>query len=100
MLNNMGEILAEMQRLQQELKNMTIEVSEGGDAFRVVMNGYQEVQGVYFNPSVLSPANVEELQAMVAGAFNRAIEESKQMLKNEIGRLTGGLNLPNISGLF
>lgn len=97
---NMGPIFAEMQRLQRELKNMTIEVSEGEGAFRVLMNGYQEVQSVAFDPAALSPGNAEALQVMVAGAFNRAIVQSKEMIKNEIAKITGGLNLPNIPGLF
>lgn len=97
---NMGPIFAEMQRLQRELKNMTIEVSEGEGAFRVLMNGYQEVQSVAFDPAALSPDNAEALQVMVAVAFNRAIVQSKEMIKNEIAKITGGLNLPNIPGLF
>ncbi|MDD4335173.1 MAG: YbaB/EbfC family nucleoid-associated protein [Desulfotomaculaceae bacterium] len=97
---NMGPIFAEMQKLQRDLKNMTIEVSEGEGAFRVFMNGHQEVQGVAFNPAALDPNNIEALQIMVAGAFNRAIAQSKEMIKTEITKLTGGLNLPNIPGLF
>lgn len=97
---NMGPIFAEVQRLQQELKFKTIEVSEGEGAFRILMNGHQEVQGVKFDPAALSPGNVEALQVMVASAFNRAIIQSKEMIKNEIAKITGGLNLPNIPGLF
>ncbi|MDD2553307.1 MAG: YbaB/EbfC family nucleoid-associated protein [Desulfotomaculaceae bacterium] len=97
---NMGTIFAEMQKLQGELKNKTIEVNEGEGAFRVFMNGHQEVQRVEFNPAALDPNNVEALQIMVASAFNRAIAQSKEMIKTEVTKLTGGLNLPNIPGLF
>lgn len=100
MINNMGSIIAEVQRLQEELRNMTIEVSEGEGAFRIVINGHQEVLDVQFKPSILSPENSEALQIMVASAFNRALSESKQMLKGELGKLTGGMNLPNMPGLF
>lgn len=97
---NMGPIFAEMQRIQQELKNMTIEVSEGEGAFRVIMNGYQEVQSVAFSPAALNPDNKEALQIMAASALNRAIIQSKEMIKTEIAKITGGLNLPNIPGFF
>jgi nucleoid-associated protein EbfC len=97
---NMGPIFAEIQKLQRDLKNMTIEVSEGEGIFRVFMNGHQEVQSVAFNPAALNPENIEALQIMVASAFNRAIIESKEMIKTEIAKITGGLNLPNIPGLF
>ncbi len=97
---NMGPIFAELQRLQGELKQMTIEVVEGEGAFRVLINGYQEVQSVAFDPAALSPDNAEALQIMVASAINRAIIKSKEMIKTEIAKITGGLNLPNIPGLF
>lgn len=100
MINNMGYLIAEVQRIQQELKNNTIEVSEGDGAFKIVMNGHQEVLAVSFRPGVLTPDHVEALQTMVANAFNRALSESKQMIKNEIGKVTGGMNLPNVPGLF
>ncbi|MBP7331463.1 MAG: YbaB/EbfC family nucleoid-associated protein [Firmicutes bacterium] len=97
---NMGLIFAEMQKLQKELQNMTIEISAGEGSFRLLMNGHQQVQSVAFSPAALDPNNIEALQTMVASAFNRAIAQSKEMIKNEIAKLTGELNLPNISGLF
>ena len=99
MINNMGSIIAEVQRLQQEMKNMTIEVSEGEGAVKVIINGHQEVLDVKFNPAVLNPNHIEILQTMVVSVFNRAITESKQMIKNEIAKITGGMNMPNVPGL-
>jgi len=100
MMENMGFVLAEIQKLQQALKSMCVEVSEGDGAVRVVMNGSQEVLSVVFDPAALSPDNIAALQVMAASAFNRAIIDSKEMIKNEIAKITGGLNLPNISGLL
>ena len=79
---------------------MTVEASEGEGAIRVLMNGYQEVQSVAFDPAVLAPDNAEALQTAVAAAFNKAVAQSKEMVKTEIAKITGGLNLPNIPGLF
>lgn len=100
MTGNMGEIFSEMQNLQQELKNKTVEVSEGDGAFSVVINGHQEVLAVKLDPAALSAENAEQLQNTAAVAINRAIWESKQMLKYELSKITGGLNLPNFPGLF
>lgn len=97
---NMGSIIAEVQRLQQELQNMTLEVSEGEGAFRILINGHQEVLDVKFDPAVLNPDQIELLQTLVISALNRAISESKQMIKNEITKITGGMNLPSFPGLF
>jgi len=97
---NMGPILAEIQRLQQGLRTMSIEISEGDGAVKVVMNGSQEVLNVSFDPAALSPDNVATLQLMTASAFNKAITASKEMIKTEVAKITGGLNLPNIPGLL
>lgn len=97
---NMGPILVEIQRLQQGLKSMSIEVSEGDGAVKVVINGSQEVISVSFDPAALSPDNIAALQMMTASALNRAIIESKEMIKREVAKITGGLNLPNIPGLL
>lgn len=100
MTNNMGAIIAEVQRLQQGLMNKTLEISEGDGAVKIVMNGYQEVLDVKIRPSVLSADNADVLQSMVARAVNRGITESKLMIKAELAKLTGGLNMPNLTGLF
>jgi len=100
MINNMGAIVAEMQKLQQELKNKTVEISEGDGVFSIVMNGQQQVLDAKFGPGALDPGNIEALEVMVVSAINKAIVESKNMFKNEIAKLTGGVNLPNIPGLF
>jgi hypothetical protein len=100
MTGNMGDIFAEMQHVQQELKNRTVEVSEGDGAISIIINGHQEVLAVKLDPAALSPENVEKLQNAAAIAINRAILESKQMWKSELSKITGGLNLPNFPGLF
>ncbi|MDF9407078.1 MAG: Nucleoid-associated protein [Pelotomaculum sp. PtaB.Bin013] len=100
MMNNMGAIVAEMQKLQQELKNKTVEISEGEGLFSIVMDGQQQVLNVKFGPGALKPGNAEALEIMVASAFNRATAESKSLFKNEIAKLTGGMSIPNIPGLF
>ncbi|HOV79132.1 MAG TPA: YbaB/EbfC family nucleoid-associated protein [Bacillota bacterium] len=100
MVNNIGAIIAEIQKLREESKKMTVEVSEGDGVFRIVMNGHQEVLEVRFEPSVLSPGNADALEAAVCNAVNRAIAESKLMIKNEVAKITGGMGLPNIQGLF
>lgn len=100
MANNIGMIIGEMQRLQQEFKQKTVEVVEGAGVFRVVMNGHQEVLEVQIDPSFLNAANLNAFEEIICSAVNRAIVESKVMVKNEIAKITGGMGMPNIQGLF
>ncbi len=97
---NMGPILSEIQRLQQGLKSMSVEICEGDGAVKIVMNGSQEVLSVSFDPAALNPDNIAALQVMTTSAFNKAITASKEMIKTEVVKITGGLNLPNIPGIL
>lgn len=99
-MQNMGAIIQQMQRVQQALGEMKIEVGEPSGIFRMVINGQQEVTGVEFDPAALSPDRIEELQDAVAAVFNAAIAESKQVVKSEIAKMTQGMNLPNLPGMF
>ncbi|WP_066634276.1 YbaB/EbfC family nucleoid-associated protein [Desulfolucanica intricata] len=100
MLGNFNEILNEIQKMQQQLKNMTVEARTEKGTARVVMNGHQEVVEFNLDPKFIKTASVEEIQKVVSGVFERAIKESKQMVKDEAAKITGGLGLPNIPGLF
>lgn len=101
MINNMGALIEKMQKMQQELKNMTIEISEGDGALKVLINGHQELQKVKIEPSLLRPEQAGELEALVVKTVNRAIVESKNIIKSEVNKMTGGMNFPNnIPGMF
>lgn len=100
MINNMGALLEKMQQMQQELKSMTIEISEEGGACKIIINGQQEVQDIKVEPSLLRPEQAKALESLLVKAVNKAIAESKNIIKNEVGKMTGGMNLPNIPGMF
>jgi len=93
-MQNMGAIMAEMQKLQSELRNKVIEVAEGNGAIVIKINGQQEVVGVTIAPDLLGEKNSEMLEVLIASAMNKAIAESKRMIKEEIAKKTG-FAMPN-----
>ncbi|MCL6638437.1 MAG: YbaB/EbfC family nucleoid-associated protein [Firmicutes bacterium] len=88
-MQNMGALVAEMQKLQAELRNKVIEVVEGNGAVKIKMNGHQEVVGLTVAPDLLAGGDTQRLELLLAAALNRAIHESKQMIQTEIARKTG-----------
>jgi len=46
---------------------------------------------------VIDSDDVEMLQDLVLAAANEALQKAEDMVANEMGKLTGGLNMP---GLF
>jgi len=104
---NMGSLLkqaqqfqAKMAKLQEELGEKTVEASAGGGMVTVVANGRQEVLSIKIDPEVIHPEEAEMLQDLILAAVNDALSRAKSMVNEEMGKLTQGLNLPNIPGLL
>jgi hypothetical protein len=91
------ELQAKLAKAQQELENVTLEVSSGGGAVTVTINGQQEIQSVKISPEVVDPEDVELLEDLVLTAVREAIAKSKETAAKQLGALTGGLNIPGLT---
>ena len=104
---NMGDLLkqaqqfqSKMSKLQDELGDRTVEASAGGGMVTVVVNGRQELLSIGIDPEVIDPDDIEMLQDLILAAVNDGLTRAKDMVNEEMGKLTKGLNLPNIPGLM
>jgi len=88
---------AEMDRLQAEAATKRVEGSAGGGMVTVVANGKGDLLSVKIDPEVARGEDLEMLQDLVVAAANDALRRARELLAQEVARLTGGLNLP---GLF
>jgi len=84
----------QMEKVQDELKDMKFEASAGGGAVKVTVNGEQDILEVKINKDVADPEDIEMLEDMVLVAVNDAIKQSKDEAKNKLAGVTGGLNIP------
>jgi DNA-binding YbaB/EbfC family protein len=91
---------AKMAKLQEELGERTVETTAGGGMVAVVANGRQEVVSIRIDPEVVDPEDVDMLQDLIQAAVNDALNRSREMVNEEMGKLTAGMNLPNIPGLM
>ena len=89
-----------MAKLQEELGEKTIEASAGGGMVTVVANGRQEIESIKIDPEVIDADEADMLQDLILAAVNEALNRSREMVSEEMGKLTKDLNLPNIPGLF
>ncbi len=104
---NMGNLMkqaqqfqAKMAKLQEELGEKTVEASAGGGMVSVVANGRQEIVSINIETEVIDPEDAEMLQDLILASINDALSRAKNMMNEEMGKLTQGLNLPNVPGLF
>ena len=97
MPGNMNQILKQAQKMQQELEAKEFEVSVGGGAVTVKVNGKKEVLDVTMKPEVVDPDDIEMLQDLVISAVNEALRKVDDAQSSQMSKMTGGMNIP---GLF
>ncbi len=85
-----------MLKTQQELALKTIEASAGGGMVKVVANGGQKIESIVLEKEVVDPEDIEMLQDLIMAAVNDALNKSQEMVSAEMGKLTGGLNIPGM----
>jgi DNA-binding YbaB/EbfC family protein len=93
------QMQAQMAQAQQELAETTLEATAGGGAVRVVITGAQEVRSVEIDPAAVDPSEVDMLQDLVMTAVNEAIGRSKDLERERMGSIAGGMGLPGMPGL-
>jgi DNA-binding YbaB/EbfC family protein len=94
MMKQMQKLQAQMAKLQEELSQRVVEASAGGGVVTVKANGENELVDIKINPEAVDPEDIEMLEDLVLAAVNEALREARQMVTEEMGKLTGGLNLP------
>lgn len=94
MMKKMQKLQAQMAQMQEELSQRLVEASAGGGAVLVKANGDSELVEVVIDPAVVDPKDVEMLEDLVLAAANEALRKAREMITEEMGKLTGGLNLP------
>jgi len=100
---NMGNLLKKAQQLQEkmaklqdELSEKTIETSAGGGMVTVIATGKQEIASIKIDPEVVNQEDIEMLEDLVLAAVNDALSQAKQMVSEEMTKLTGGVNIPGL----
>ncbi|MBO8164837.1 MAG: YbaB/EbfC family nucleoid-associated protein [Brevibacillus sp.] len=97
MMKQVKKMQQEMQKAQEELKEKVVEGSAGGGAVVVKANGHKQIVDIAIKPEVVDPDDVEMIQDLVLTAVNDALRNADELIAKEMGRFTGGMNLP---GLF
>ena len=95
-LRQAQQLQAKLVKAQQELAEATTEVTTGGGAIKIVIDGKQHIRSVTIAPEVVNSNNVEMLQDLIMTAVNEAINKSQEMASERLGKLTGGLNIPGL----
>jgi len=85
-----------MQRLQEELAQREYEFSAGGGVVKAVVRGDMTLSRLVIDPKAVDPSDVDMLQDLVQSAVNGALQAARDSAQSEMGKLTGGLNIPGL----
>ncbi len=91
MMAQVQELQAKLVQAQEDLGELTVEVTTGGGAVRLVMSGTQECREVDIAPDLLEAGDIEMIQDLILLAINQAVRESQALAAKQLGPLAGGL---------
>jgi nucleoid-associated protein EbfC len=94
--NMIQQLQARLAKAQQELDAMEIEVTSGGGAVKVVVNGQQKIKSIKITKEVVNPEDVEMLEDLVFSAVTEAITKSQEAASEKLVGLTGGFKIPGL----
>ena len=102
-----GDMLKQVQKMQEDMANLQADLDEreftataGGGMISVTVNGKHEVKELKISPDAIDPEEPEMLEDLITVALNEAIANATKTSEEEMGAITGGLNIPGMPGLF
>jgi len=101
-LRQFQKLQGEMKKVQEEIAKEEVTGSSGGEMVEVTINGKFEVVDIRIEKKLLKGDDAEMLEDLILAAVNSAMSKVQELIKERLGQITGGLQLPGmgIPGLF
>jgi DNA-binding YbaB/EbfC family protein len=101
MLEQVQQMQAQMEKVQEELANETVEASAGGGMVTVKATGALELKEIKISPEAIDPDDPELLADMVLAAVNEALRSAQSLAQSKLGGAAGlgdlgSLGLPGL----
>ena len=103
MPGNMANLMKQAQKMQRQMEEQQKELeakeftaTAGGGAVEVTVSGKREVTKVKLAEEVVDPDDIEMLEDLVAAAINATVKQVDETAEAEMGKLTGGMNIPGL----
>ena len=100
---NMNQMLKQAQKMQEDMATLQTDLeareysaTSGGGAVNVTVDGKHLIKSIKINPDIIDPDDAEMIEDLVTVAVNEAINNAIKTAEDEMGAITGGLNLPGM----
>jgi len=94
-LKNAQKIQEQMSGFQEKLGSVSVTGSSGAGMVEIDINGKFEVLAVRIAPQTMDGKDTEMLQDLIMAAFTDGMTK----VKETIGGMAGGLNIPGFPGM-
>jgi hypothetical protein len=93
-LQQAQQMQGKLQQMQEDLQHRVVNGSAGGGMVTVEADGRGQVKRVKIDASLAGPTDVEMLEDLIVVAVNDAQKKATELAQEEMGKITGGMNLP------
>ena len=96
MLRQAQKMQEDMEAKQAELDAREYDIKAGGGVVSVKINGKKEILAIDIQPEIVDPDDIETLSDILVAAVNEAIKRVETTNSDELGKITGSLNMPGM----
>ena len=96
MFGKVQELQANMKRMQEEMQNKSYQADSGGGMVSATVNGKGELLEIKIEPEAVDPDDLEMLEDLLKAAVNAAMAKCQEEMKQEMSKVTGGMNIPGM----
>lgn len=100
MMKQAADLQKNMKKKQKELAETEVQFSAGGGMVTVKATCDMKIRSVKINPDAVDPSDVEMLEDLVLAAVDGVLTAAQDTMTREMGKLTGGLNVPGLDMSF
>jgi DNA-binding YbaB/EbfC family protein len=94
LINQAKKMQENFQKLQKEMEEKLVEAQSGGGMVTCVVNGRQDLVSLTISNEVWEERDKEMIEDLIVAAINEGLAQSKEMWKEELAKITGGMQLP------
>lgn len=92
-----NKLQKELEAKRSELETLTVEGSAGDGLVKVVVTGAQALQSIKIDPKALEGGDVAMLEDLVMAAMNQGLDNSRNLMKTELEKVSGGVRIPGLT---
>jgi DNA-binding YbaB/EbfC family protein len=96
MMKQAAQLQSKMKEMQDQLDQIEVEGSAGGNMVSVRMTAKMELKSVSIDPSLMKVEEREVLEDLLVAAQNDARRKAEEAMQEQMKSITGGFNIPGL----